>query len=279
MNTSSAPGTFKPAHVHELLIKPLLNESVALQVANVLEVGGDHGPNSIRVPIVSQDPAASWTEEGTEIAPSDAAFDEVVAAFSKLAGLTIVSSELAEDTDPGAIGLVGQGLARDMARRLDLAFFGDLPAPAPAGLGSLTTGTIDAGTEWVNLDAFEAAIAGAETVGATITSFVANPADALELAQLKESSGSNRGLLQPDPTSITGRIIAGRPLHTSPAVEQGTVWAIPSDRTVIALRKNAEIKIDESAFFTSDQVAIRAVTRAAFAFAHEEAVQKIALTI
>ncbi len=52
---------------------------------------------------------------------------------------------------PAAGEVVGQSLARDMARRLDAAFLGNMAAPAPAGLGSLpTTGagavsTVDAG--------------------------------------------------------------------------------------------------------------------------------------
>ena len=279
MYTNDAPGSFKPEHVTGLLIKPLQDESVAMQVANVLTLAGDQGgPHTLRVPIVASDATAAWTAEGAEIATSDAALDEVTADFHKLAGLSIISNELAADTDPAAIGMVGQGLARDLARKVDAAFFGDLDAPAPEGLGSLTTGTVDAGTEWANLDPFLAAAANAEKLGATLTAFVAHPDDALALAQIRESTGSNRNLLQPDPASVTGRVINGRPLHTSPAVEQGTIWGVPQDRVVVGLRKDAEVTVDGSAYFSSDRTAIRAITRVAFAFPHAEAVQRISLT-
>lgn len=279
MYTNDAPGTFKPAHVADLLIKPVQAESVAMQVATTLMLTADAGgPHTLRVPIVAADPTAAWTAEGEEIATSDAALDEVTADFHKLAGLSIISNELAADTDPAAIQMVGAGLARDLARKVDAAFFGSLGAPAPAGLGSLTATTVDAGTEWENTDPFLEAAANAEKLGATLTAFVAHPDDALALAQIRESTGSNRNLLQPDPASVTGRVINGRPLHTSPAVEQGTIWGIPQDRVVVGLRKDAEVTVDGSAYFSSDRTAIRAITRVAFAFPHPDAVQKITLT-
>ena len=41
------------------------------------------------------------------------------------------------------------------------------------------------------------------------------------------------------------------------------------------MRKDAEVTNDRSAFYTSDRVAVRAITRVGFAFAHPEALVRI----
>ncbi|MBI0294808.1 phage major capsid protein [Streptomyces sp. PRKS01-29] len=118
----------------------------------------------------------------------------------KFAGLTVVSSELAEGSNPDAQQIVGNGLARSIARQVDAAFFGSLSAPASRGLEALPgTTTVTAGRSGPTWTFFEA-IAAAENVGATLTSFTAHPNYALTLAQLKDQTGSNRPLLGSDPT-------------------------------------------------------------------------------
>jgi HK97 family phage major capsid protein len=273
MLTTNANRAFLPEQVGQLVVQPVIAQAVATQAATVVPISA--AVDTFRVPIVAEDPTAAWVAEGQEIPPSDAVLDEVASTFSKLAGLTIISRELAEDSSPAAAQLVGQGLARDIARKLDSAFFGNVAAPAPPGLGALTgTTPVDAG-DWGNLDPFEQAIAEAAAVGATLTAFVANPAVALELATIKTTTDSNANLLQADPTQPTRRMIAGVPLYSSPAVAPDTVWGLPRDRALVALREGTTLAVDRSVFFTSDRIAVRATLRAAFAFPHPAAIIKI----
>src|SRR5690606_39588088 len=113
------------------------------------------------------------------------------------------------------------------------------------------------GPAWTNVDPFVEAVSKLEDVGATASVFVANPADALALAKIKETSGSNRPLLQPDPTQPTRRMIHGVPLLTSPYVTEGIVWGWDSSRVMTALREDTRVDIDKSAYFTSDRLAIQ----------------------
>jgi HK97 family phage major capsid protein len=266
---------FLPSEVGPLIVQPIERMSVALQVATVINVGAQNA--DFRLPVVTGDPNAAWTAEGAEIAPSDATFAEEVVPFSKLAALTIMSRELAEDSNPAAAEVVGQGMARDIAQRIDAAFFGDLAAPAPPGLETLAGVTnVSAGAAYTNLDAFLQAISEAEELGATVTAFATNPATALILAQLKQETGSNAPLLQPDPTMPTRRMVSGVPLYVSPAVTAGVVWAIPKDRVYVALREDVTLAVDRSVFFTSDRVAVRATCRAGFGFPHPAAVVRVA---
>ena len=278
LNTSGAPAAFLPEHVGPLIVRPMTADSVAIQVSTLIKTAETNG---FRVPIVAADPTAAWTAESAPITASDPTLTEVSTPYFKLAGLTVISNELANDSDPAALEVVGQGLARDIARKADAAFFGTKGSSpvTPAGLGDLTGVNAVAGpAAWADVDPFLEAIYAAEGVGATVGAFVANPADALALAQLKESAGSNRTLLTPDATQPARRLLAGIPLLTSPGVAAGTVWGIPADRALVAVRQDAELTVSPDAYFSSDQTAVRAILRIAFAFPHAAAIQKITLT-
>lgn len=266
-----------PDAISALITIPVEKASVATQVATTIPTGSTR----THIPLVTGDPSASWVEEGDEIGASDPTIDDIVVEPAKIAGLTVITNELAADTSPAAAGIVGSGLSRDIARKVDLAFFGSKGASTvqPAGLEDVTGVTeVDAGAAWANLDPFAEAIANGEGLGAPVTAFVANPADALILATLKESAGSNKSLLSPDPTQPTRRVLQGITLYVSPAVTEGTIWGIPRDRAFVVRRTDVDLQIDRSAYFTSDRTAIRATMRIGFAFAHAAAIQKIALT-
>jgi HK97 family phage major capsid protein len=273
--TATAAALLKPAEVEALLVQPAFDLSVAAQVLAIVRTGS----TTHRLPVVTQDPTAAWTLEGAEIVPSDMTVAEVVVEPRKLAALSIVSRELADDSSPAAATAIGQGMARDLARQLDAALFGTVAAPAPRGLSSLAgVSTVDAGADFQNLDAFAEAIAAAENVGARLNSFVAHPTDALALSKLKTGTGSNVALLGQDPASPTGRVVAGVPVYVSPAVTPGTVWGIPRDRAVLVVRNDARIDVDSSAYFSSDRVGVRGTLRASFGYAHAGAIVKISTT-
>jgi len=263
-----------PEQVADLLITPLVANAVATQVATVVSTGSP----TYRVPLVVEDPTTAWVAEGDEIIPTDPEFAEVLVSPFKLAGLTIISSELANDSDPSAAEQVGAGLARDLARKVDAAFFGSLTAPAPTGLGGLQgVSEVDGGAAFTDLDVFAEAASVAESVGANLTSWVLNPGDLLTLARLKAASGSNVPLLAAQPGQAARRVVEGLPIYSSPNVPQGTAWGIPADRAVVVVRQDASVDTDASVFFTSDRVAVRAITRIGFAFPQPAAVVRIVL--
>jgi HK97 family phage major capsid protein len=280
LTTTAGVGGLLPADYGTLIVQPVTDAAVATRVANVATTGS----TEFRIPVVVEDAGATWVAEGDEIPADDATFAEVVVVPAKLAGLTIISRELAEDSTPAAAEVVGQSLARDMARRLDAAFFGNLAAPAPAGLGSLPTSgagavsTVDAGAAWADVDPFAEAISKAEQVGATLRAFVAHPDDALALSTLKQATGSNVPLLGADPTVATRRTILGAPMFTSPAVPAGTVYGIPADRVMVVMRDDVRLEVSREAYFSSDRVAVKATMRVGFAFPHAAAVLRVALT-
>ena len=169
---------------------------------------------------------------------------EITVTPSKLAGLTVVSNELVNDSDPSALDVVGDGLVRDLQVRLDAAYFGDTIANGPDGLLSLADVQVISWGSLTDLDAFAEAMSLAETVGAQTTSFVANPLDSLALGQLKSAVDSRQPLLGMDPTQPTQRLVFGVPLISSPAVPPGTIWAIPAARVFVVIREPSEVITD-----------------------------------
>lgn len=275
LTTTTGRPVLRPQDVDELLVRPVLSESVAAQVARVVHTES----KEFRLPIVVKDPAAAWVAEGAEIPVDDATLVEAIVTPSKVAGLTIITRELAEDSSPEAASVVGQGLARDIARKIDAAFFGAMAAPAQPGLAALVgVSKVAAGAAFSSLDPFADAAAAVEGEGASVGAWIANPADALALAKVKQTSGSGVPLLAADPTQPARRILEGRPLLVSSAVQAGVIWGLPADRVVLVLRADSRIDVDESVYFQSDRLAVRGTCRVGFGYPHPAAVARIAVT-
>ena len=270
LDTTSGAAILSPEDVAALLIRPVEQESLAGLVGTVVQMSG----NSLRAPAIQTDPAAQWVAEGAEIAASDAVFAEVSAPARKVAGLSIVSSELAADSSPSAIEQVGAGLKRDLIRQLNKAFVGSLAAPAPSGLGSVTGATVvPVGTSWTSADPFVDGVAAASAVGAEVNSWIVSASDYVALRKIRVSTGSNQNLLQVGPDG--GLTLEGAKVHVSSDLAAGTAWGIPKDRVLLGLREDASVVADSSAFFTSDRVGIRATLRATFLFNHPAALVKL----
>ena len=273
MTVSSANLALLRQQVTQLFVQTVAKQSVALQVSTPVPSSAAN----LRVPVVVSDPSTGWVAEGAEITPSDATLGEHVVTPKKVAGLTIVSNELVADTTPTASEIIAAGLARSCILNIDGAFFANTTTNGPPGIKSVTPTVVSAGGGWTDADPFIEAAYAIESVGASVDAWVANPADALLLASIKETTTSNRSLLEPDPTKPGRRVIGGTPLYISPAVTVGEVWGIPRDRVLSMIRKNITVEIDSSAYFSSDRTAIRATMRVGFGFPHPLGIVKVAL--
>lgn len=270
--SSDAPGLLDE-QIGALVVQPVRLASVAAQVSSVVGTQS----STFRIPILSADADAAWTPEGGEISPDDAEFDELVCTPRKLAGLTVISRELAEDSSPAAQQLVGASIAESIARKLDAAFFGTTVANGPSGLGSVVgVSEVDTGGTITDLDPFAEAVSKAEVEGALLTSFVMHPTDLLELHKVKKLTGSNEPLLTVDPTQPARRSVFGVPLVASAAVTPGTVWGIPAAKVFLVMREGTRLDVDASAFFQRDSIAVRCTMRVSFGFAHPAAIVKLA---
>ncbi|MBN7304341.1 phage major capsid protein [Mycobacteroides abscessus subsp. bolletii] len=278
-STTNAAPILRPEQVEDLVIQPVTQTSVALQVSSVVRTTS----KSTRFPVLTDDPTGAWTPEGAEIAVSDAEFEEIDCEPKKVAGLTVISSELAADADPDASKTIGDALVRSLVAKIDAAFFAASTSNGPSGLGSAGAQTIAVGATLTNIDPFLEAISKSEVKGGKITAFVTHPDVVLAVAKLKKlTTGSNEPLVTGGDIVgsdglATNYRIAGVPLVSSPHASPLAIWGIPRQYTFAVVRSDAELAVDSSAFFSSDRVAVRAKMRAGFAFPHPQTIIKLAI--
>jgi HK97 family phage major capsid protein len=206
----------------------------------------------------------AWYNELDTISATDGATGEVVVTPSKTAGITRISSELGEDTDPAMADQIGAALANQIAEAVDTAWLAN--TTTNNGLLSIAYGSVDSGAiaSVANLDPFIDAQFAAEAVGAELTSWVMHPTIAKQLSKIKVQSGSNQTLLQ---RVEDGLRVAGLSVFVSPKVDALTLaWGIPKARTVTVLRKGTEVVRSKDAGFYNDAVDIRAIARVGFGF-------------
>ena len=262
---SNIADTFTPADFGELLNKAIQAKSTAFLATTLFTT------DKVRVqfPLWVSDPAVSWLAELEEITPTDGSTGEVVCTPCKVGGITTVSNEAVEDTDPAIAEAIASGIANQIATSIDVAFLGDGSGAAkvPDGLLSTAYQTVDTGASVTNLDPFIAAIFKAKSVGANIDRWVMNPTVAETLSKLKKQSGSNEALLQ---LVADGLQVAGIPVLTDPNVDAVTVaWGIDSTRTKTVLRKGTEVKRFD--VVRQDALDVRGIARVGFAFQHPQA--------
>lgn len=271
---------FGISETSDLLVTPLASKSLAMQIPTQIQTPGA----TFRIPVVAQDPSAAWVLETEEIPTSEASGDEIEITPRKVAGLVLVSNETASDTNPEAAQIIGDGLARDIGRKIDRAYFGPAPTgPAalrqPAGLEALEETTLIDGFGLQSIDPFIDALAAADEAGVAIDAWIADPESARTLAKLKTSfdGSSNIPLLGTDAANGVSRTLLGVPLVTSPDVVAG-VWGLSKAISYTVLREDVTVDVDRSRYFERDVVAIRGRLRVGFGFTHPAGIVKVSKT-
>lgn len=252
----------------QLFIDAAETQSVALAVHDRLITRAAE----MALPVLDEPPAAGWYAEDAEIAATAADMRQVVTRPAKVAVLATFSREALADDATGRIS-AADVVAAGVASKVDEAFFGDLAAPAPSGLGSLTVNAVDYDPA-TGLDGFYAAAAHAETRGTRVGAFVLSPADWAALSTLKKATGSAEPLLS-STMEAPRRTIAGGDVFVSSQVPTGTAWALPRDAARIVVREDVNVIVDPSRYLEFDRVAVRVTMRVGFAFVRPSAISLI----
>jgi HK97 family phage major capsid protein len=283
IGTFNSAGILAPEEVGPLIIQPLRLRSVALRVSTVIETTRP----SLRFPVVQSDAAAAWLAEGDDITETDPDLGELSVTPTKVGALVKVSNELIADSadNAQAAGVVGDGLVRQFARTIDLAFFGNTTTLGPNGLESIAYQTVDVGGVFTSFDPFADAISLVESVGSVVTSFAASFETVNFLSKLKRFQPtadvvSNEPLLSQTPGDVANpvrRSIFGVPLYSAPegTIPDGVVWAIAADKVFTVMRQDITIQANPSYYFGADSTAVRGTMRLGYGFPHAAAVVQI----
>ncbi|MGH4015172.1 MAG: phage major capsid protein [Pseudonocardiaceae bacterium] len=299
ISTSGTGAAFTPTEFADYFFTHLTAQSVGLS-SGFRQVRTASA--QLAIPRLNADAASAWTAEAAEITVSDPSADEIIAIPRKLAALTYVSNEVVDDSNPDALDLLRESLARSMALKLDLGFFeGSGVAPEIRGLkNTASIQTVSMGTNGAvltNLDPIADALGLLREADATGSAIVMPPRTWKALTKLKEtSSGSNKPLLAESAGSPTENVggrsrgdsvgsIYGVPVWLTSQLNvtetQGTannassVYVYDAARVVAVLRTDATIEADPSVKFSSDQMAVRAKMRADLVVPYPESVARI----
>ncbi|APE18266.1 capsid protein [Mycobacterium sp. WY10] len=256
---SGLPQAWTPEDYGTLVDTVVAAKSVAFAVSTVI----DTQRQSIRVPILTADPATAWFAENTTITLTDPTTGEIEITPKKVAGRTQVSTEAASDSEPAVAEQIGTSLARSIAKGVDAAYFANTTTNGPSGLLSVAASTVDTGAAWANLDPVHDAKNTALTHGAELSHIILAPDVALTLAKVKVQTGSNQGLFENVADGIT---LAGLTVLVSPAVAAGNAWAVDQSQVLVVRRTGTTVVTSTEAAFAEDAVQIRATSRVAFGF-------------
>lgn len=120
-------------------------------------------PFNVRIPRQTSGGTSRWVGQGKSKPVTKFDFDAIFTAFTKVAGITVITEELARFSDPNAEALVRDQLADTVIERIDSDLFDpDLAAAAginPAGLLNGVTPISAAGLDVSDPDSIRCAIA------------------------------------------------------------------------------------------------------------------------
>lgn len=266
-NTTTGSGlttvaaAFTPQEFGELVNVAVQAQSIAARSALPFIATRDR----VSFPKWLADPAVGFYDELDEIDLEDASTDEVSTNMYKTAGLTLISNELKEDSDPKVLDLVGAALANKIARSVDGAYLADTTTKGPDGLLSLEYSSVDTGEGLANLDPFIEARYAAEANNSTLTSWIVSAETAEVIAKLKTASGSNQNLVE---FVADGLRVAGLPVLVSNQVDVDTLfWGLDKQHVRFILRQGTTV--EQFPAVERDGTYVRAVARFAFAFLNE----------
>ncbi len=273
VTNSGLQRAWKPEDYGNLIDLVIEEKSIAFKAGTKLVTASE----TLRVPMLTADPSVGWYAENTEISLTDPSTNELVITPKKVAGLTQISNEAAEDSNPVVANQIGQSLGRSIAKKIDAAFFANTTSNGPSGLLSLTgINVVDTGTVTLtSLDPFHEAKAAALADGADISVWILAPDVALTLSKAKQlTSGSNVGLL--DSTGVAdGVTLAGVPVLVSTDVAAGNAWGLDGSQVLIVQRKGTTIEKSKDAAFAYDAIQVRGVARVSFGFANPAGVVRL----
>ncbi|SDZ12086.1 phage major capsid protein, HK97 family [Saccharopolyspora shandongensis] len=261
MAVATSTTAFFPEQYGPLLDNVVEAKSIAAQVSSRLGIAG----TTVAFPLLTADPDTAWTAEGAQITADDPGLSELVVTPRKVAGLTQLSNEAVNDSNPDVANLVGNSLGRSIAKKVDAAFFSlTAVTNGPTPIGTQAYSTVDTGASLTNLDTFvDAVFVGLEN-GSEISHFVVSPDTAQAVSKLKEQTGSNRNLVE---IVEGGMRIYGRPVLVSADVDAATVaWALDRTQIHYVVRQGTSVVVSDHAVFDYDSVQVRGTMRVGFGF-------------
>lgn len=269
--TTSNNSTLLQTQVANILVQPL--EAASIVLSSGVRIFDTAGP--LRIPKLTAGASVGFVAEGATIPEADVSFGEVSLMPSTLKSLKVLirfTNELLRQSVIGLDATLRQRLVTDVSNALDTALL------TGAGTSNTIKGLINqTGVQTGELDVADAdslldAIALASAAEVTPNRWFISGADFIALRKLKEATGSKKYLLESDVSSGPTYRLFGIPVTVTNKLATGK--AVLADTTQIAVARDIAptVKLLDQTFATTDEQAIRVVTRYDIGLLHPEAV-------
>ncbi|MDC8982553.1 phage major capsid protein [Mycobacterium marinum] len=272
VETAAANPELLADQVAQLLVQPLEAASVVLSSGvRIFDTAG-----VLRIPKLTGSSAVGFIAEGEEI-PSDhdTTFDELVLMPTDRKSLKTIerySNELVRQSVLGIDAVLKNRLVKVVGDKLDNELL------VGTGTDHAITGIINqAGVQTGTLDVTDAdclldAIALASAAEVTPNRWFVNGDDFIELRKLKETTGSNKYLLESDVTAGPTYRLFGIEVTPTNKLAQGKAVLADTSQIAVARDLAPSITILTERYAEFDQIGIRVVTRYDLGLLHPEAV-------
>lgn len=269
--TTASNSALLQTQVANILVQPL--EAASIVLSSGVRIFDTAGP--LRIPKLTAGASVGFVAEGAAIPEADVSFGEVSLMPSTLKSLKVLirfTNELLRQSVIGLDATLRQRLVTDVSNALDTALL------TGAGTSNTIKGLINqSGVQTGVLNTADAdslldAIALASAAEVTPNRWFISGADFIALRKLKEATGSKKYLLESDVTSGPTYRLFGIPVTVTNKLATGK--AVLADTSQIAVARDIAptVKLLDQTFATTDEQAIRVVTRYDIGLLHPEAV-------
>ncbi|UPW09792.1 phage major capsid protein [Gordonia terrae] len=273
---NAAPG-WRWDQIHFFDADERLSES--LYVAATTKGGDIQGDApAVRVPYIDDADSAGFVAEGAEIPEDDPDLDEALVYTRKIGRIVKLSRE--QWSQPNAAANIAGSVKNDLIRKMDRALLAQVaptaPAVAPsAGIVNLT-GILEGDPITTNLDPLVDLYAELASNDATPRFLIVDPLAYAFLYKLKtDDSSSNQGLLSPATEAPTSPIL-GLTTQVSNAMPANSGVLI-DPAAIVSAYSQLEIATSDQAYFTSDNIAIRATVRVGHTVVRPQRIGKLTI--
>ena len=216
---------FSIQSIKDLVTDPLFDRSVVLDSGLVRL---DTDATKVLLPTVTGG-VAGWHTELQTLTDANLAASEVEVVPKKIATLQLVSNESLSDAN--AAEIIGRALVGALASGVDSQFFLGGDADGPDGIEEFYEDgleVVDASAA-TDLDVYVDAIAQIEDNGGTPSVIWMRGATWAALSKLKQATGSEMPVLNPQPTGSTTRSIQGVAVRvSSSSLPTPPTWPTPA---------------------------------------------------
>lgn len=277
ITTPNVASGWRPDKIHYFNADEQLSESLYVMATTFGgEIQGD--APALRVPYIDDADSAGFVAEGAEIPEDDPDLDEVLVYTRKIARLVKMSREQA--SQPGVGDKISASVKNDLIRKMDRALLTQSapvsPAVAPAAGIVNVAGIVEGDPITANLDPLVDLIAELSSNDATPRFLIVDPLAYAFLYKLKtDDTASNQGLLSAATESPTSPIL-GLTTQVSNALPANSGVVI-DPAAIVSAYSQLEIATDESVYFASDNIGIRATVRVGHTVVRPQRIGKLTI--